>query len=143
MGPVAVPVTLTETVQVPLAARLPPLKVRVVAPAEGDHVPPQVVAAAGVLATCIPVCSVSVNASPVSPMSVFGLVSVNVRVDVPFSPIVVGEKALERVGLAQLVNVTLSIEIVCPVTPFDALKKYRRKTVLPLVLIAVRLFALY
>jgi hypothetical protein len=50
-APALVPITFTVTVQVPLAAIEPPLKVSVVSPALGANVPPQVVLAPGVGAT--------------------------------------------------------------------------------------------
>ena len=79
LAPAVVPITFTFTVQVPLAAIEPPLKVRVVSPAAGVNVPPQVVLAPTVLATCNPEGSASVNATPVSAVVVFGLASVNVN----------------------------------------------------------------
>src|SRR5262249_50837708 len=60
--PAGVAVTLTETVQEPLAGIVPPLKVRVVLPAAGAQVAPaHVVAAAGVAATCTPPGRLSVK----------------------------------------------------------------------------------
>src|SRR5260370_40968732 len=63
--PAVVPVTSTLIVQLLLAARLPPLKFSVVSPAEGVNVPPQPLLGFGVLATCNPAGSLSVNANPV------------------------------------------------------------------------------
>src|SRR5947209_14509805 len=65
-GPAVVAVTLTLTVHDPLAGIVPPLKVSEVAAAAGAQVPPQVVAAAGVAATCTPDGSASVKAAAVS-----------------------------------------------------------------------------
>jgi len=62
--PPVVPVMLTATVQVPLAAIVPPLKFSVVSPALGANVPPHEVDAPGVAATCRPDGSESVNPTP-------------------------------------------------------------------------------
>jgi len=66
LAPPVVPVTLTEIVQVPLAAIVPPLKLSEVSPAFGVNVPPQEVDAPGVAATCNPEGSGSVNPTPVN-----------------------------------------------------------------------------
>ena len=97
-GPGVVAVTLTLTVHEPLAGMVPPLKVSDVAPAVGAQVPPQVVAADGVAATCTPAGRPSVNAAPVS-APVLVLVSVKVSVETPLTAIGSGEKDLVRVGL--------------------------------------------
>ena len=113
--------TLTLTVQEPLAGMVAPVgepKVRLVDPAVGAHVgvPPQVVVAEGVPATCNPLGRVSVKVAPVSTME-FELESVKVNVEVPFTAIGFGEKALVSVGgfgTAQPVKVTLSTKISDP-----------------------------
>jgi hypothetical protein len=64
--PAVVPVMLTATVQVPAAAMVPPEKVKVVSPAFGAKVPPQLVLAPGVEATAKPAGSVSGKPTPVS-----------------------------------------------------------------------------
>jgi len=111
-GPAVVAVTLTWAVHEPLAGIVPPLKVRAVLPAAGAHVAPvQVVEAEGVAATCVPAGKASVKAAPVSCV-VFVFVSVNVRVETPFTAIGFGENAFAIVGLiavVQTVNVTLSM----------------------------------
>src|SRR5262249_59241906 len=86
--PTVVPVTFTLTVQVPLGAIEPPLKLSVVSPAAGVNVPPQEVLAPGVAATCNPVGRLSVNPTPLSIVVLFGLVRVKVSVVVPFSGMV-------------------------------------------------------
>jgi len=123
LTPAVVPTTLTATVQVPLAAIVPPLNESVVSPGFGANVPPQDVDAPGVLATANPAGRLSVNATPVNAVVVFGLVIVNVRVVVPFSGIVAAPKALEIVGGPTTVMVAvllvapapLSFELTAPV----------------------------
>ena len=97
-GPAVVAVTLTLTVQEPLAGIVPPLNVSVVFPASGAQVAPaHVVAAAGVAATCTPAGRLSVNAAPVS-VAVFVLVSVNVSVETALTAIGFGANAFAIVG---------------------------------------------
>ena len=110
-GPALTAVTLTLTVHEPLAGIVPPLNVNDVAAAAGAHVPPQVVLAAGVPATCTPDGSESVKAAPVSG-TVFVLVRVKVSVDVPPTATGFGTKVLAMAGCtaaAQPVKVTLSM----------------------------------
>lgn len=90
-------VTLTEIAQLPLAARLPPLRLMLPLPAAAVTVPPQLLLTDGVAATCI-LLSVSLKATPVRAAAV-GLLSVKVMVDVPPLSIDVGAKALAMVGL--------------------------------------------
>jgi hypothetical protein len=88
-------VTLTDTAQVAPAARLPPLRLIVVAFAGAEKVPPQVLVAAGVEATCIPEGRGSLTATPVSvEMSVAKAVSVSVKVEEAPGAMFTGEKAL-------------------------------------------------
>lgn len=101
-GPAVVAVTLTLAVQEPLAGMLAPVgspKVNEVAAAEGAQVgvPPQVVLAAGVAATCTPDGKASVNLTPVK-ATLLGLVRVKVRVETPLTAIGFGEKDLVSVG---------------------------------------------
>ena len=103
-APAVVAVTLTDTVPLPPAATLPAVgepKVRVVLPATGAQVGVeeklQVVAAAGVAATCRPAGSVSVKVKPVSAKLAFGLVIVKVSVDVPLTATGLGENDLDIV----------------------------------------------
>ena len=106
---------MTLTVQEPLAGIVPPVgepNVRVVAPAPGAQVgvPPQVVVAEGVEATCRPVGSESINVAPVSAIE-FEFARVKVSVEVPLIAMGLGKKALVivgGVGVAQPVKVTLS-----------------------------------
>jgi hypothetical protein len=106
---------LTLTVHEPLAGIVAPVgepKVSDVAPDVGDHVgvPPHVVAAEGVAATCKPDGSESLKVRPVSAIE-FELASVKVSVEIPLTAIGLGEKALViagGTGVAQPVKVTLS-----------------------------------
>src|SRR5262249_7045912 len=89
-SPAAVPFTFTLKVQDPVCATLPPDKLITPVPAVAVTVPLQVLMTLGVDATTsVPVLdgNVSLNATPVrSPRAVvFGLLIVNVSVDVPFS----------------------------------------------------------
>ena len=106
---------MTLTIHEPLAGMVPPVgdpNVRVVAAAAGAQVgvPPQVVVAEGVEATCRPVGSESVNVAPVSAIE-FEFGRVNVKVEVPLMAIGLGENAFVSVGglgTAQPVNMTSS-----------------------------------
>ena len=100
---------------------------RVGFPAAGDQVgvPPQVVAAEGVAATCRPEGKVSLNVTPVR-LTEFELVRVKVRVEVPLTAIEPGEKAFViagGVGVAQPLKVTLSMKTSDPEASLPALKK--------------------
>ena len=119
---------MTLTVQEPLAGMDAPAgepNVRLVAAAAGAQVgvPPQVVVAVGVEATCRPVGSVSVNVAPVNAIE-FEFASVKVSVEVPLIAMGLGKKALVIVGglgTAQPVNVTSSKYISEPGTELLAL----------------------
>jgi len=120
--PAVVPFTSTFTVQVPLAAIEPPLKVSVVSPAAGVKVPVQVLLAFGVAATSSPAGKLSVNATPVRAVVVFGLVMVNVSVAVPPSGIVAALKDLlictgpitVNVAVFEVAPAPLSFELIAP-----------------------------
>lgn len=119
---------LTLTVQELLAGIVPPVgnpKVKLVAPEAGAQVgvPPQVVVADGVLATCKPEGSESVNVTPVNAKE-FEFASVNVSVEEPLTAIGSGENALVIVGglgMTQPVKVTSSRYISEPETELPAL----------------------
>jgi len=88
-------VMLTDTAQVAPAARLPPLKLMVVAFAGAENVPPQVLVAAGVPATFIPEGRGSLTATPVSvETSAAKAVSVSVKVEVAAGAMFAGAKTL-------------------------------------------------
>lgn len=95
--PGAAAVTFTPTAQLLLALIVPPVKVRLVAPAVGANVPPQVLVTPGVPATCRPAGNVSVMPTPVRE-TVFELVKVRLRTDVPPALMVVGANALLTEG---------------------------------------------
>lgn len=109
---------MTLTIHELLAGIVPPLgdpKMRLVAPALGDQVgvgiPPQVVVADGVAATCSPDGSESVNVTPANSME-FEFASVNVNAEVPLTAMGLLEKAFVIVGglgTAQPVKVTSSM----------------------------------
>ncbi|SRR6266566_391528 len=84
LDPEVVGVTFTLTAHELLAAIVPPVKLMVVSPAAGANVPPHVLLAPGTAATCRPAGKLSVTATPFKAVvPVFGLVMVNVRVEVP------------------------------------------------------------
>jgi hypothetical protein len=123
--PAVTPLTLTETVQVPLAVKVPPLKVSDVSPDAGVKVPPQEVEAPGVVATCNPDGSASVKPTPVNWAVEFGFVIVKVKVVVPLSGTFDAPKALLIVGGASTVIDALAVppvppwfELIAPLTLF-------------------------
>jgi hypothetical protein len=83
--PTVVPVTFTEIAHVALAARLPPERLTVEAPAVAVAVPPHVLESEGVLATTRPAGKLSVKARPVSARLEFGLLTLKVSEVVPFT----------------------------------------------------------
>jgi hypothetical protein len=124
--PAVVPFTSTLIVHVPLADMAPPVKVSVVSVAAGVNVPPQVVLALGVAATSNPDGSASVNATPVRATVVFGLVMVNVSVEVPPIGIVAALNDLlidtgpitVSVAVLLAAPAPLSVELIAPVVLF-------------------------
>src|SRR5216684_38795 len=123
LEPEVVGVTLTLTAHELLIAIPPPLRLMEVLPAAAVNVPPQLSLALGMAATCRPVGKLSVTATPLKAVPVFGLVMVNVRVEVPPTAVVVGEKALLMLGGATTASVTVlllepvppSVEVTAPV----------------------------
>jgi hypothetical protein len=115
--PDCVPVTLTTIVQlVPGVAMLPPVRLMLVLFAAAVTVPPQVLLTPGVLATCNPFVSVSLNATPFSALVLAaGLVMVKVTVVVPFREILAAPNALLMVGGAAIF--TVAVLLVLPVPP--------------------------
>jgi hypothetical protein len=114
--PLVVAVTLTATVQVPLAATVPPEKLSNVLPAAGAKVgePQPIEVTFGVVATCKPAGTVSVKAALVRDVPEFGFVIVKVRVLTPPTAIGLGENALTMLGGESTVNVSV---LVFPVPP--------------------------
>jgi hypothetical protein len=83
-----VPITPTVRVHELETARLPPVRITLALPATAVAVPPQVLASPSGVATCSPDGKVSVKPTPVSAtLLAAGLVSVNVRLVVPFTGI--------------------------------------------------------
>ena len=113
--PGVVPVMLTAIVHVPAAAIVPPEKLRVVSPAFGAKVPPQLVLAPGVEATAKPEGRGSVKATPRSCFDALGLVMVNVSVVVPLGGMFAAPKALLIDGGDRTVTVA---DAVPPVPPW-------------------------
>jgi len=110
--PAVVAVMLTETMQVPLAATVPPEKVKVVSPALGANVPHGALAFGGV-ATCRPAGNASVKPIPVSAVPEFELVKVNANVAVPFSGmVVIGTAAVPPPDAASPVFVSVYVNVV-------------------------------
>ena len=103
--PTLVPVTLTATVQVALAATEAPVSEMVAPPTLAPSVPPQVSVSPLGADTTRPLGRVSVNATPASAVPVFGLVRVKVSVLVPLSGTEVGLKALAIDGGAMTMAV--------------------------------------
>ena len=115
-NPAAVPVTFTENVQEALAAIVPPLRLITFVPAVAVIVPaPHVPVRPFGVETIRPAGSVSLNATPVSPTVVFGLVMVKLRLVEPFSGMLAAPKAFAMVGGATTVIEALEV---LPVPPF-------------------------
>src|SRR5215510_7295685 len=115
--PDCVPVTFTTIVQlVPGVAMLPPDRLMLVLFAVAVTVPPHVLLTPGVLATCNPFVSVSLNATPFSAVVLLpGLVMVKVTVVVAFSGILAAPNALLMVGGATTFKI--AVLLVVPVPP--------------------------
>src|SRR5262249_21249531 len=116
LSPAVVPVTLTDTAQEALAANVPADKVTVPEPAVAVAVPPQVLLRPFGVATTRPAGRLSVNANPVRPMLLFGLVMLMVSDVVPFSGILAAPNCLVTVCGATTVSV--AVLLVAPVPPF-------------------------
>jgi hypothetical protein len=94
---------------------VPPVRLMEVLFAAAVNVPPQLLVAPGVAATCRPDGKVSVTATPLNAVELFGLVMVKVRVEVPLTATLVGEKALLMLGGATTVSV--AVLLAAPVPP--------------------------
>src|SRR6266849_2724163 len=125
LEPEVVGVTLTLTAHELLIPIPPPLRLMEVLLAAAVNVPPQLSLALGTAATCRPVGKLSVTATPLKAVPVLGLVMVKVRVEVPPTEVVVGEKALLILGGATTVR---PADAVLPVPPL-------LEVTLPLVLV--------
>src|SRR5438045_5693489 len=84
--------------QLPLAAMIPPLRLTLLLPATAVTTPPHVLVTPGVDATITPAGRGSVNATVLSPVTLFGFVIVMVMTDVPLTVTEAGAKALVTVG---------------------------------------------
>src|SRR5579872_1484332 len=99
--PAAVPVTFTENVHDPLAARLPPARAMLLPPAAAVMVPvPQEPVMPFGVDTINPAGSVSLKAMPSTAMAVFGFVTVKVMVAEVFNGMLGSENDSENVGEA-------------------------------------------
>src|SRR5438445_755464 len=110
-----VPCTLTETVQLALAANVPAERLMLPEPATAVAVPPQVLFNALGVATTRPAGKLSVKAIPFSVTPVFGFCMVNVNEVVPFSGMLAAPNALVIDGGEATVKLA---EAVLPVPPF-------------------------
>jgi hypothetical protein len=119
--PAVAPVTVTVIRQLPLAPIAPPVSV-IVSGAVVVNVPPPHTLEVP-LGTVNPEGNVSVNATPVNAVVVFGLVTVNVNTLVPLSGIVAASNPFDIDGGPTTVNVAvfdvapapLSVELITPV----------------------------
>jgi hypothetical protein len=108
--PAEMPVTLTENVQLALAAIVPPLRLIVFVPAVAVIVPaPQVPVRPFGVETTSPAGNVSLKATPVSATVVLGFVMVKLSEVVPFSGILAAPKAFAMVGGATTVIEALEV----------------------------------
>lgn len=96
--PSADAVTLTWMLQEPFAATVPPVKVRTLLPGVAEIVPLQPSWTSGVDARFRPVGRVSVKPTPVSATPEFGLDTVNCKVVVPFTVMLVTANVSETFG---------------------------------------------
>jgi len=107
--PDAVPVMLTDTVQLLFTATVPPLRLTLPEPATAVAAPAQVLVKPFGVATTIPAGKMSVTATPVkATVLAAGLVMVNVRLVVPFSGIVLAPNALAIDGGATTLIVAVA-----------------------------------
>jgi hypothetical protein len=113
--PAVVPVTFTEMAHDAPAATVPLPRLTEVALAAAVNVPPQVLLAFGALATCTPLGSASLKETPVKASDAFGLLMVKLRVDIPPTAMLPGEKLLLMV--AALPTVSVAVLLVVPVPP--------------------------
>lgn len=112
-----VPVTFTEIVQLVPGARLAPLRLTDEDPSTPVAVPLHVLFRLPGVATTSPAGRLSVNATPFSVRFVLLLLSVNVRLVVPFSGIVAAPKAF--VILGGLITVRLAEDVDWAPVPAD------------------------
>lgn len=114
-SPTAVPVTLTTTVQLELAAIVAPVNETEAPPAAAPIVPPHEFVRPLGVETTSPAGNASENPTPVSATVAFALLIVNVSGVLPFSGIALAPNALEIDGGEATVKIA---EAVLPVPPF-------------------------
>src|SRR6478736_6298987 len=112
--PAVVPVTLTETVQLALAANVPAERLMLPDPATAVAVPPQVLFKPLGVATTNPAGRLSVKAMPVSARLVLGFWIVNVSEVVPFNGMLAAPNTLVIEGGVATVKLA---DAVLPVPP--------------------------
>ena len=118
--PAVVPVTLTETVQLALAAIVAADKLTDPDPAAAVAVPPQVLVRFGVDATTRPAGKLSVKATPFNVTFVFGFWMLNVSEVVPFSGMLAAPKALAMAGGEATVRFAVAVLPVPPLVEVTA-----------------------
>jgi hypothetical protein len=128
--PAVVPVTLTVSVQEPLAASVPADKLTDPDPPVAVVVPLQVLVSPLDVATRMPAGSVSVNPTPVNPMPVFGFMMVKVSEVDPFTGMLDAPNILLMVGGEATVMLA---EAVLPVPPLVEVTLPVRLFLTPLV----------
>jgi hypothetical protein len=134
-APAAVPVTLTENVHAPLAAKVAPLKLTLDDPATAVIVPPpQLPISPFGVETTTPSGSVSVNPMPVSTVLAFGLVTVNDRLDDPFSGIDEGVNDFDNAGGATTVTEAVAVFPVPPLSELTLTLLFFTPAVVPVTL---------
>ena len=115
-----VPWTVTETVQLALAASVPAERLTLDEPAAAVAVPPHVLLRLGVEETTNPAGRLSVNATPESARLVFGLVMLNVSDVVPFSGMLAAPKVLVMAGGVATVRFAVAVLPVPPLVEVTA-----------------------
>jgi hypothetical protein len=105
-------VTLTDRVQDPEAATIPPVKLTL--PPAAVAVPPQLLARLSGVATTKPDGRESVKATFVRPVPALGLAMERVKVEVPFTVVLVGLKALVKVGAVAAFTVNEADAVLLP-----------------------------
>src|SRR5215471_14638951 len=96
--PAAIPVTFRLIVHDAFAARAPPLRVMEEEPAAAVAVPPHELVRPLGVETCKPAGKLSVNAIPLSPSDVFGLLMLKVSEVLAFNRMLAAPNALVMVG---------------------------------------------
>ena len=117
--PAVVPCTFTDTVQLALAASVPPDRLTEPDPLTAVAVPPQLLLRFDGVATTKPAGRLSVNAMPVS-VIVFGLVMLKASEVVPFNGIVAAPNPLLMLGGLATVRFALAVFPVPPLVELTA-----------------------